>query len=112
MLIFISQRKNPMKIIAIEKELPDIHPEAFTDEIKKSEVERVLELFQSGALREIYFRQDRPEAILIFECNTINECKELLSSLPMVNHQLIDFDLIPLKPYPGFSRLLPTIDKK
>ncbi|MBN1537845.1 MAG: hypothetical protein JW908_13995 [Anaerolineales bacterium] len=101
-----------MKFIAIEKELPDVKTNTFTDELKISEASRILELFQSGELREIYFRQDRPEAVLIFECNTVSECKALLSSLPMVKNKLIDFDLIPLIPYPGFLRLLPTIDNK
>lgn len=94
-----------MKIIAIEKECPNISPEAYTNALKKSEATRVWELYQSGALREFYFRQDRPEAVLIFECNSVEDCQALIASLPLVINKLIDFELIPLKPYPGFSRL-------
>lgn len=105
------EKYNPMKIIAIEKELPDIPAVAFTDELKISEAARILELFQSGELREIYFRQDRSEAVLIFECGAIEECKKLLASLPLVCHGLIDFEIIPLIPYPGFARLFSVIDE-
>jgi len=94
-----------MKIIAIEKELPNLPTGAFTNELLKSEAACVWEFYQLGVLREIYFRQDRPEAVLIFECDTVEECQTLLSSLPLVNRNLIEFELIPLKPYPGFARL-------
>ncbi len=94
-----------MKMIALEKELPNISPEAFTNALLKSEAARVWELYQSGALREIYFRQDRSDAVLILECNSVEECQTLLASLPLVSHKLIDFEIIPLKSYTGFSRL-------
>jgi hypothetical protein len=31
--------------------------------------------------------------------------REAIDSLPLVAAGLIDFDLVPLKPYPGFARL-------
>ncbi len=94
-----------MKIIAIEKERPGFPTKAFTEALKIAEAARVWELYQSGELREIYFRQDRSDAVLILECASVEESQALLASLPLVKHGLIDFEIIPLKPYPGFSRL-------
>jgi hypothetical protein len=92
------------KILALEKERPGVTDEAFKPYLKE-EAARVWELYQSGILRELYFRQDEPSAVLILECVNIKEAKGLLDTLPLVREGLITFDVIPLMPYPGFSRL-------
>jgi muconolactone delta-isomerase len=94
----------PMKILAIEKELGkksagDMKP------ILKKEARRAWELYRSGIFREIYFVQDRPLAIIIMEADTVDDAKKVLASLPLVEAGYIDFDVIPLAPYPGFARL-------
>jgi len=96
-----------MKIIAIEKEKPDSTPELFK-EFSELEAIEAWNLYQEGFIREIYFRADKSCAILILESNTLVEAKEILQRLPFVKRGLISFDLIPLKPYPGFSRLFKT----
>ena len=93
-----------MKILAIEKECPGATAGDFEPHLK-SEAARVWELYQSGAIREIYFRGDRPEAVLILECDGPEQAAVLLAGLPLVKDGLIEFELIPLKPYPGFARL-------
>ena len=93
-----------MKILAMERESPEAKPEQFQMH-SLAEAARVWELVQSGVIRETYFRQDRPEAILIMECANAEEADQVLTSLPLVKAGLIHFDVIPLIPYPGFSRL-------
>ena len=93
-----------MKIIAIEREIPGVEEDAFTAH-RLTETQRVWELYQAGIIRELYFRTDRNEAVLILECENIAEARKHLGTLPMVKAGLIIFDLIPLKPYPGFARL-------
>ncbi len=93
-----------MKILAMEKEMPGRQPDQFTRQLK-SEALHVWSLYQSGFLREIYFRQDCSNAVLIVECDTAEEARQLLDTLPLVQAGLISFDIIPLIPYPGFARL-------
>jgi len=93
-----------MKILAIEHELPNKKSEDFQPHLK-AETRKVWELYQTGVLREFYFRADRNEAILILECTNIQEAEKALAALPLVKEALIRFELIPLKPYPGFQRL-------
>ncbi|MFX0168391.1 MAG: superoxide dismutase [Candidatus Hodarchaeota archaeon] len=93
-----------MKIIALEREIPGIEAEAFTPHLQ-TEVRKIWELYQAGIIRELYFRADRQEAVLILECEDIPTARKHLSKLPFVKAGLIIFDLIPLKAYPGFSRL-------
>ena len=93
-----------MKILAMEIEAKNIKPEQFRPHLK-AEAQRVWELYQNGTIRELYFRADRSEAVLILECADAGEAQQTLESLPLVKAGLITFDLIPLIPYPGFERL-------
>ena len=93
-----------MKIIALEIEKPT----ATTEEFKKqanAEAKKAWELQQSGFIREIYFRADENSAVLILEADSVEAAKEKLQQLPLVKNNLIYFELIPLKAYPGFARL-------
>ena len=93
-----------MKILAMEIEVEDVKPEQFGPHLK-AEAQRVWELYQSGSIRELYFRADRSEAVLMLECKDVNEAQQILQSLPLVQAGLIAFEIIPLIPYPGFVRL-------
>jgi muconolactone delta-isomerase len=93
-----------MKILAMEIETEGVKPEQYRPHLK-AEARRVWELYQSGAIRELYFRADHSEAVLVLECADINEAQQTLASLPLVQAGLITFEVIPLIPYPGFGRL-------
>ncbi|HSL46299.1 MAG TPA: muconolactone Delta-isomerase family protein [Anaerolineales bacterium] len=93
-----------MKILAMEVEADGIQPEQYQPHLK-AEARHVWELYQSGVIRELYFRADRSEAVLILECKDVNEAQEILASLPLMQAGLIRFEIIPLVPYPGFARL-------
>ncbi len=93
-----------MKILALERETPVKTSEEFAPHLK-AEAAHIWKLVQSGQVRETYFHQDRSEAVLVLECADTSEARQLLDSLPLVQAGLIDFEIIPLVPYPGFERL-------
>jgi hypothetical protein len=93
-----------MKILALEVETEGTKPEQFAPHLQ-AEARRVWDLYQCGIIREIYFRGDRSDAVLILECADRSEAQHILESLPLVQAGLIRFDIIPLVPYPGFARL-------
>ncbi|MHA2073522.1 MAG: superoxide dismutase [Candidatus Hodarchaeales archaeon] len=93
-----------MKILAIEKENPEITSDQFKVHAE-AEARKVWEHYQNEKIREVYFRQDINCAVLVLECKDLGEAGQVLDSLPYVRQGLITFDVIPLKPYPGFSRL-------
>jgi muconolactone delta-isomerase len=93
-----------MKILAIGRDLPDVTDEQFAP-LLKPEAARAWELVQAGIFREIYFRADEPSAVIMLECADTDEARQILATLPLVEANLIAFDLIPLKAYPGFVRL-------
>ncbi len=93
-----------MKILAMEHERPGATADDFKPHLK-AEAARAWELYQAGVFREMYFRADEPSAVLILECADVEAARAALDTLPLVKAGLITFDLIPLVPYPGFSRL-------
>lgn len=92
-----------MKLIALEAPLRGA--QAASTELLLAEARRVWDLNQAGFVREIYFRADRPAAVLVLECTDVEEARGVLSTLPLVQSGKIEFELIPLIPYPGFQRL-------
>jgi muconolactone delta-isomerase len=99
-----------MRILAMEREQPGAAAEDFR-RLARAEAARAWELYQAGLIRELYFREDRAEAVLLLECAGAEEAAASLATLPFVAAGLITFDIIPLVPYPGFARLFAGHDR-
>jgi muconolactone delta-isomerase len=93
-----------MKILALEIEVPGVTGDQFKPHLK-AEAAKVWELYQAGVIRELYFRADRSDAVLVLECDSVDHASTVLNTLPLVAEGLIAFEIIPLKAYPGFARL-------
>jgi muconolactone delta-isomerase len=93
-----------MKILALEHEIPGTTPGDF-QEFTRAEAACVWELYQQGFVRELYFRADRSEAVLVLEAEDVESARQGLATLPLVEYGFIVFELIPLVAYPGFERL-------
>ena len=93
-----------MKFLAIEIEKEGLSTNDFQPYLK-DEALKVLELYERGIIREIYFDQDHC-AVMILECQSKTEAEETLQQLPLVKAGMIKFEIKELKPYTGFSRLL------
>jgi muconolactone delta-isomerase len=94
-----------MKILALEKEVPGVREDQFSEEILQAEAAKAWDLYQSGVLREFYFTADTHAAVLLLECDSADSARSHLARLPLVQAGLIDFDVKALAPYPGFARL-------
>ncbi len=92
-----------MKFLAIEIEKEGLSSNDFQPHLKDESL-KVLELYEKGLIREIYFDQEHC-AVLILECNDISEAKSIIADLPLVSNGLITFKISELNPYTGFSRL-------
>lgn len=92
-----------MKILAIEKEMPGVSDSDYQPHLEK-EAMKAWELHQQGLIRELYFTDDHC-AVLILEARDKAHAREIVDQLPLVKQKLIDFDLLALNAYSGFSRL-------
>ena len=93
-----------MKVLALGRDRAPADDPRFA-EVRPAEARRAWELYQDDVIREIYFRADRPNGVLVLEVPDLVAARAAIDSLPLVAAGLIDFDLVPLKPYPGFARL-------
>jgi hypothetical protein len=92
-----------MKILAIEIELDGVVWENETETLK-AEAQQVYQHYLDGYIREIYFNQDH-KAVLVLECDSTEKASAILNELPLVKNKLIEFVIMELNPYDGFSRL-------
>jgi hypothetical protein len=100
-----------VKILALEREFGGATKEMFHTHAQ-AEAARVWELYQADVIREMYFHAEQNCAVLVLECADEANARQVLNTLPFVQRGLIAFDLIPLKPYPGFARLFADESKR
>ncbi|MCP5100546.1 MAG: superoxide dismutase [Chloroflexi bacterium] len=93
-----------MKILAIEHEVPGKKGADFEPHLH-AEAVQAWALMQADVIREIYFRADRAEAVLVLECESVEVAADVLATLPLVAAGLSVFEVIGLRPYPGLARL-------
>jgi hypothetical protein len=66
----------------------------------------VWELYETDQVREFYLRADhRPGVVLVLECADVTEAERFVAALPIGRAELLDFEIIPLRPYIGFREL-------
>jgi hypothetical protein len=93
-----------MKILAIENEMDGVEWDKLED-LLKEEARHVYQLYLSDALREIYFTENK-NAVLVLEAADREAAIHLLDSLPLVKSGMIRFEVMELKPYTGYERII------
>lgn len=81
-----------------------------TDQFAPAEFERLVlregararELYALGFTRQIWHRADRPGACQLVEARSEDEVRTRLATLPLAQAGMLDFEIVPLKPYAGF----------
>ncbi|HLP11834.1 MAG TPA: hypothetical protein VK177_07885 [Flavobacteriales bacterium] len=93
-----------MKILAIENEVEGIKWDTM-EKVLSDEAKHVYDLYLSGSLREIYFTENK-NAVLILETADKHAAIKLLDTLPLVKSGAIQFNVMELRPYTGYDRIL------
>src|SRR6266571_8965030 len=94
-----------MKILVLPKPREGVSREELLSHAA-AEIQAVWELYTQGICREFYTRVNEPgRVVLMFESASMEAAKEALDTLPFAQLHLVDFDLIPLTPFTGLSRL-------
>jgi hypothetical protein len=69
------------------------------------EVRHAWQLYKSGIVRDIYFRQDRPGVAIMLESESVEAARNILGEFPLAKVGLIDWDVIPLGPFVNWEAL-------
>lgn len=94
-----------MKIIAIDRILPTATEDKIRDTVML-EAFHTWALYSKEVIREMYFRKDRPGVVLVLECASAQEARQLLNTFPLVKAGVIEFDVIPVGHFVPFATLL------
>jgi hypothetical protein len=94
-------------ILCIDRPLPGATFEKYQPHLQ-AEVRHTWDSYESGVVRDIYLRQDRPGVAVFLECSSVDEAKAVLAELPLVKAGLIDFELIPLGAFTNWEILFAT----
>ena len=93
-----------MKILAIENEMEGVEWDNLQD-LLKEEAQHVYDLYLSDSLREIYFTENK-NAVLVMEAEDKQTDVKLLDTLPLVKSGKIKFEVMELRPYTGYERIM------
>ncbi|CAB3782248.1 superoxide dismutase [Paraburkholderia caffeinilytica] len=93
-----------MKLLCLDIPLPGASQESYQPHLAE-ETRHGWQLYKSGIVRDIYFRQDRPGVAIIVECDSVEEARQALCEFPLAKVGLIDWDVIQLGPFLGWEML-------
>src|SRR5512135_3752931 len=94
-----------MKILVLARRHGEVPVEAMQPHFT-AEVRAIWDLYAQGICREFYTRADQPGAAILFlENESVESARKALAALPLVEHGMIDLDLIPLAPFTNLARL-------
>jgi len=93
-----------MKILAMETDMEGVNWDD-SEVLLKDEAQHVYQLYLSGSLREIYFTENK-NAVLVMETKDKEAAIKLLDALPLVKSRKIKFDVMELRPYTGYERIM------
>ena len=93
-----------MKFLFMTYRLPGVNTEQIAA-LRLAEAAAVWKLVASGSIREIYYSPERPAVIGMIECESLDQARQIMATLPMPSAKLIDFDFFTLEPYSQFALL-------
>lgn len=71
----------------------------------KPEAEKVWEFYSAEVVRSIYYIADMSGAVLILEAENLEKAQAIVAEFPMAQHNILNFEILPLKPYTGLETL-------
>ena len=91
-----------MQFIAITRRRTESFSDAQFAEQLPAESDRARELYADGYFRTINSRGDIPGAVIVVEARDLDDASRLVASLPLAKLEMMDVQVIPLRPYRGF----------
>lgn len=93
-----------MKMLCLDIPQPGATMEKYAPHMQ-DEARHGWELYKSGIIRDIYFRQDRPGVTIIAEAESVEAARAELMAFPLAKAGLIEWDVIPLGPFTNWELL-------
>jgi muconolactone delta-isomerase len=92
-----------MQFLTISRRRTDLFTEADFAARVEDEIEQARLLYSQGLIRQIWHRADLPGACIVLEAESEQHARDILQTLPLFSAGMLEFSLVPLKPYAGFG---------
>ncbi len=92
-----------MQFVALVRRLTERYSQAQFDALLDAEAEAVRALYGEGIVRNAWSREDVLGACLLVESPSRDEAMSALMRLPLVAHDMVECQLIPVRGYRGFG---------
>jgi hypothetical protein len=96
-----------MKVLAVLRPRAGSDPRTAIATFAREELAALWRLYGSGTVREMY-SPGGPGAVLVLEAESVTSAQAALGDLPLVANDIVDFELIELRPFTAFQALFPT----
>lgn len=96
--------RGAMRVLAVGRPRSGIDPRSAIAPHAVEELEALWQLYASGTVREMY-SPGGPGAVLMLEAESITAAQAVLDALPLVANQIVDFELIELRPFLSLAAL-------
>jgi muconolactone delta-isomerase len=93
-----------MQFLTVSRRRTEAFSEADFAARREDEVAQARALYSEGFLRHVWTRGDIPGACFLIEADSEAQVREKLNTLPLYRAGMVEFSIIPLKPYVGFTR--------
>ena len=91
-----------MQFLTISRRRTETFSEADFAARRDDEVAQARALYAEGFLRQLWTRGDVAGACMLIEADSEAQVREKLNTLPLYRAGMVEFSIIPLKPYAGF----------
>ena len=71
----------------------------------KPEAEKVWQYYAADVVRSIHYIADMSGAVLMLEADSLETARKIVAQFPMAKDNILNFDILPLKPYTGLEAL-------
>ena len=92
-----------MQLLVLSRRRIETFPDAEFAARIEAEFQQARTLYTDGFIRQIWTRADVPGACILLEADSVEQALERLMTLPLYGAEMVEFSLVPLKPYPGFG---------
>ncbi|KQV99635.1 hypothetical protein [Rhizobacter sp. Root1221] len=93
-----------MKFLCLDVPQPGATMEKYQPHMV-DEARHCWQLYKSGVVRDIYFRQDRPGVAVIAEADSVEAAQKALGEFPLAKAGLIGWEVIPLGAFANWELL-------
>lgn len=92
-----------MQFLLYSRRLSEQFPEAEFAARGEAEMQQARALYTEGVIRQIWHRADIPGACMVLEADSVEQARARLLTLPLYGAGMVEFTIVPLKPYAGFA---------